>query len=284
MNLEEQQYLNNIKALIETGITKQDRTGVGTKSLWGQTLRFDLSKGFPLMTTRFVSAKVAIEEMLFIMRGERDTKKLEAVGVNVWRGNTSKEFLEKRGLRHLDVGDYGELYGPNMRSFGASETYQGFDQLAYVIENIKTNPNDRRHVISYYNPASVHKAVLFPCPIMIFFEVADGRLNSMLTQRSVDTILGLITNLAGLAFLTHVIARLTGYDVGEMVHVGANSHIYLNHVEGAKELLTREPKPFPQFRFKKDFSTLDEALALSYGDCEITGYEHCGKMKFEMAV
>jgi thymidylate synthase len=280
----EQQYLDLISKTITEGIERDDRTGVGTKSIWGASMRFDLQKGFPLFTTRFIAPRIAIEEMLFFMRGQTDTKLLEEKNIKIWAGNTSREFLDKRGLSHLPDGDMGKMYGYQMRNFGGTGDFAGSDQLKYVINNIKTNPNDRRHLISFYNPNQAHEGVLFPCHIMFFFQVVEGKLNGLLMQRSGDGILGIPTNVAGYAFFLCVIAKLTGLQPGDFVHQIADFHVYKNHIEGAKELVTKEPKPFPTINFKKEISTLEEALELSYSDIEILGYEHCGKMSFPMAI
>lgn len=278
------QYLNALRDTLDHGVTRSDRTGVGTVSQFGVMFRWDLSQYFPLFTSRFIAPRIGIEEMLFFMRGETDTKLLEEKNINIWKGNTRLAFLEKRGLGHLPEGSLGKLYGYQMRNFGGTEESPGFDQLQYVIDSIKTDPDSRRHVLSYYNPLQAHEGVLFPCHIMWFFQVANGKLNGMMVQRSGDSVLGVPTNTQQSAFFMHVIAKLTNLEVGELVHQVADFHIYLNHIEGVKELIAREPKPFPQLRFKKDFSTLEEALSLTYDDVEIVGYEHCGKMKFEMAV
>lgn len=282
--MEEQQYLDLIKKTLNEGVERSDRTGVGAKSIWGAQMRFDLSKSFPLFTTRFISARIAIEEMLFFMRGETNTKNLEGKNINIWKGNTSKEFLEKRGLPHLDEGDMGKMYGFQMRNFGGTDSAAGFDQLKYVVENIKNNPNDRRHLVSYYNPLQANEGVLFPCHIMFFFQVVNNRLNGLLMQRSGDAILGIPTNVAGYAFFLMVVAKLTGLEPGEFVHQIADFHIYSTHYSGAQDLVTRQPLPFPALTFKKDFTTLEEALTLTYDDVVLDGYKHCGKLSFPMAV
>lgn len=279
MNYEEKEYLKLLKQVYETGIEKSDRTGVGSKSIWAAQLRFDLSKGFPLLTSRKLSARLGIEEMLFFLRGQTNTKILEEKNINIWKGNTSREFLDKRGLSSLPEGDMGKGYGWQIRNFGGTEPGNGFDQLNYLIENIKANPEDRRHYINYWHPQVLAEAALPPCHLSFNCQVINGKLNSMFYMRSSDLFHGLPHNLVGYALLTHIVAKLTGLEVGEMVYVGADCHIYKSQYEVVAEQIDREPLPFPKFSFSKDFNTLDEALALEYKDMLIEGYQDCGKLK-----
>lgn len=282
----ERQYLDLLRRILDTGAERMDRTGVGTKGIFGATLRFDLSKGFPLFTTRFIGFRVAFEEMMFFLRGETDTKKLEEKSINIWKGNTSREFLNSRGLHDLNEGEMGKGYGWQMRHFGGGSINPGFDQVQYLVENIKKNPNDRRHLMCYWNPQEVlHEAALPPCHYSYYVQHQNGRLNAAFTMRSSDAYLGLPTNIAAYAFLTELICKLTGFEAGELVYFGMDTHLYNNQLEVVAEQLKREPRGFPRLVFKKDFKTLDEALALTYQDVEVVGYEHCGKMKkVEMAV
>lgn len=292
MKHQEQNYLELLSDVLYHGAVREDRTGVGTKSLWGAMLRFDLSKGFPVFTTRMIGPRIGIEEMLFFLRGDTQTKKLEEKNIFIWQGNTTRDFLDKRGLNILPEGDMGKGYGFQMRRFGGQtppdiafeENAPGFDQLKDLIKNLKENPLSRRHLMSYWNPQQLHEAALPPCHLLFNCQVVDGKLNGLFYMRSNDLVLGLPTNIVGYAFLIHLLAKLTGYEPGELVYMAGDAHIYLNHMNGVEELIKKEPKPFPTFKFKKEFSTLEEALALTYDDMEISNYQHCGKMKFDMAI
>lgn len=282
---EEYQYLNLLKKIVDEGVEKPDRTGVGNKAICGAHLKFDLSKSFPLLTTRFIAFRIAFEEMMFFLRGETNTSKLEDKKIYIWSGNTSKEFQEKRGLSHLPEKDMGKGYGFQIRNFNGEDDKPGVDQLRYVIENIKNNPYDRRHLMSYWNPQQLDQACLVPCHYSVLFQIANNKINTSFIMRSTDVYHGLPYNIAGYAFLTHFIAKLTGYEPGELNYFGHDAHLYNHQLEVVNQQLTKEPKPFPQFRFKKDFSTLEEALSLTYEDVELVNYEHCGKLKkVEMAV
>jgi len=275
----EQEYLNLLSNIMQNGSDRDDRTGVGTKSIWCSTLRFDLSKGFPLFTTRQLSSRLGIEEMLFFLRGQTDTKILEEKNISIWSGNTSREFLDKRGLFHLPVGEMGRGYGHQIRNFGGLGPGSGFDQLKYLVNNIKTNPMDRRHYINYWHPQVLTDAALPPCHLSFNCQVSDGKLNTCFYMRSSDAYHGLPHNIVGYAFFTHLLAEITGLAVGEMVYMGADCHIYSSQFDVVAEQIARTPLDFPKFSFKKALSSLDEALAIEYSDIEITGYQHQGKLK-----
>jgi len=286
VNVEELAYQALLRTALDNGREVDDRTGVGCRSLFGSSLRFDLRDGFPLMTTRFISFRIAFEEMMFFLRGESNTKKLEDKDINIWKGNTSREFLDSRGLEYLEEGDIGKGYGWQIRNFGGTWSREGFDQLAYLVENIKSNPADRRHYMNYWHPEQVlEEAAIPPCHLSYNCQVAGHRLNACFYMRSCDLYHGAPYNIAGYAFLTHLIARLTGYEPGELVMFVADAHIYNNQLEVIEKQLARVPYEFPEFEFKKDFSSLEEALSLEWKDVAISKYSHCGRLaKVEMAV
>ncbi len=276
----ETQYLDLMRQILQNGVERTDRTGIGTKGIWGAHVRFDLSQGFPLITTRQIALRIAFEEMMFFMRGQTDTKVLEDKKITIWQGNTTREFLDNKGLTHLPVGDMGKGYGWQLRNFDGDAGDPGVDQLALIIENIKKNPNDRRHMFSFWNPNQVlNQAALPPCHFAYNAQIADGKLNGLMTIRSWDTYHGGPYNIAGYAFLTHWLAAMTGYVPGTLVISAADAHIYTHQFEAVEEQLTKTQHAFPQFRFKKEFSTLEEGLALQFEDVEITGYQHEGKQK-----
>jgi thymidylate synthase len=274
----EQQYLDLLRQIMESGTERTDRTGVGTKGIWGVQLRFDLSQGFPLFTTRQLFPRIGIEEMLFFLRGQTNSKILEDKGIRIWTGNTSREFLDSRGLSHLPEGEMGKSYGFQMRNFGGTDSQPGYDQLRYLVDNLRSNPNDRRHLMVYWHPQSLKEAALPSCHYSVQFQVDGNRLNCMWTQRSADMYLGAPTNCINYGFYCCWLAKMLGYEPGWLVGSIADAHIYKTHFEVVEQQLARIPLPFPQLRFKKDFSTLEEGLAIEYSDIEIIGYQHCGKL------
>jgi thymidylate synthase len=302
---EEYKYLHLLEDIMENGVVKGDRTGVGTKSIFGTQLKFDLSKSFPILTTKKVFWKGIVEELLWFIRGETDSKKLEAKGVNIWKGNTSREFLDKRGLNYPE-GEIGPCYGFLWRHWGGDYTVyvggdehksyygkdcvkqygseSGIDQLAKVINTIKTNPNDRRMVVSAWDVANLDKMALNPCHLLYQFDVTDGYLNCMWTQRSVDTFLGLNFNISSYALLTYLIAKITNLKPGKLTFCGGDTHIYLNHIEQCKEQISRTPYPFPQLSIKKDIKTLQDIENLSLEDLELINYKSHATIKADMAI
>lgn len=284
-NLEEAQYTSLMRQILDQGFEKVDRTGVGTKGIFGASMRFDLSRGFPLFTTRQISFRIAFEEMMFFLRGHTDTRLLEALGISIWKDNTTRSFLDSRGLSNLPVGDMGKGYGFQLRRFGGSDSYEGVDQLRCLVENIVKSPHDRRHMISYWNPTQIKDAVLPPCHTTYYCQVEGSKLNGLFWMRSSDVYHGAPYNIAGYAYLTHLIASLTGYKPGVLVYQAGDAHLYKTQLEVVTEQLERAPKPFPTLVFKKEFSNLDQALSLEFEDIEILNYQHSGKLrKIGMAV
>jgi thymidylate synthase len=287
MNQDEQNYLNLMKHILENGVDKKDRTGVGTKSIFGTQLRFSLEDNtLPLLTTKRVFIRGAIEELLFFIRGETDTKLLEAKNVNIWKGNTSREFLDKRGLNHYDVGEMGPMYGYQWRKFGAdsSKNYSGVDQLANAIDLIKKDPDSRRIMITAYNPVDDNKTVLAPCHNFFQFYVNNGELSCMWTQRSVDYSIGFGFNLASYALLTHIIAKLTNLKAKELIFSGGDTHLYNNTIDGIKLQLQRNPYTFPKLKINKELNSLTDIEELKFEDFEILNYQHHPAIKMEMAI
>lgn len=290
-NLEENQYLNLIKACIEKGVNRDDRTGVGCKSIFDYTMKFNLeNNNFPLFTTRKTFARGAIEEMLFFIRGNVDSNILLEKGIKIWQGNTTKEFLEARGLNYSE-GMIGALYGFQWRNWnGDFNEYlkgnkTGIDQLTNVINLIKNNPNSRRIIMSCWNVEQLDKGVLEPCHpfIQFFVDPYKKTLSAKLTQRSADVMCGVPLNVLGYSFLTIIMAKITGLTPLEFVWSGGDCHIYNNHIETALIQLQREPYKFPTITIP-NLETLAEVEKMKFNDIYVWDYEYHSPLKYEMAV
>lgn len=285
---EEYQYLDAIREIIDKGISTDDRTGVGTRSLFGKMMRFDLRTSFPLLTTKRVFWRGVFEELLWFVRGDTNAKHLSEKGVKIWDGNGSKEFLEKRGLGHREEGDLGPVYGFQWRHFGAKYvdmhtdyTGQGVDQLAECIKKIKEDPTDRRILLSAWNPADLGEMALPPCHMFCQFYVSNGELSCLMYQRSADMGLGVPFNIASYALLTMMVAQVCGLKPGEFVHTLGNAHVYQNHVGALEEQLKRTPRPFPLLRINPDVKDID---GFKMSDFELVDYSPHGKIAMDMAV
>jgi len=285
---EEYQYLEAIRECIEKGVHSGDRTGVGTRSMFGKMMRFDLRKSFPLLTTKRVFWKGVVEELLWFVRGDTNANHLSEKGVKIWDGNGSREFLDKRGLSHREQGDLGPVYGFQWRHFGAEYkdmhtdyTGKGVDQLAECIKTIKENPTDRRILLSAWNPADLHLMALPPCHMFCQFYVANGELSCLMYQRSCDMGLGVPFNIASYSLLTLMMAQVCGLKPGEFIHTLGNAHVYQNHVEPLQTQLERTPRPFPVLKVNPEVKDIDGFKA---SDFELIGYSPLGKIAMEMAV
>jgi len=286
---EEMQYLNLIRKIIESGNRRGDRTGTGTLSLFGAQMRFSLRNGtFPLLTTKKVFYRGIAEELFWFIRGSTSAKELQEKNVRIWDGNSSREFLDSIGLQHREEGDLGPVYGFQWRHFGAEYTDmhadysgQGVDQLAEVINRLKTKPNDRRIIMCAWNPADLDKMALPPCHCLVQFYVADGELSCQLYQRSADMGLGVPFNIASYALLTVMIAHVTGLTPGDFVHTLGDAHVYSNHVEALKGQLEREPKEFPKIVIKRKVEKIED---FNIDDFDVVGYQSHPKIVMDMAV
>jgi dihydrofolate reductase/thymidylate synthase len=286
---EEMQYLDQIRDIISTGSVRGDRTGVGTISKFGMTSRWSLRDDvFPLLTTKKVFWRGVAEELLWFVSGNTSAKALQDKNIHIWDGNGSREFLDKSGLGHREVGDLGPVYGFQWRHFGAKyETMhsdyagQGVDQLAEVIKTIKTNPSDRRIVLTAWNPAALKEMALPPCHMFAQFYVCDGELHCQMYQRSGDMGLGVPFNIASYSLLTRLIAQVCGLRAGEFVHVLGDAHVYRNHVGPLLEQLERTPRPFPKLYIDPSVKDID---AFRFEHFRIEGYDPHPPIKMEMAV
>lgn len=294
INLEEAEYLMLLQNILQYGKEREDRTGVGTIGQFGTNLRFSLRDNkVPMLTTKKMFLKGVVEELLFFLRGDTDTKKLEAKGVNIWKGNTSREFLDKRGLSKLPEGNMGKGYGFQWRAFNCSANSfdhdgptmdHGTDQIYDLIENLKNDPYSRRHIVTAWNPGQLQQMALPPCHMMVQFYVNDNKLSAQFYMRSVDTFLGLPFNLLSYAILTRIIAQTVGMEAEELIFVGGDTHIYKNHVMQVKEQLAREPFQFPTLLIKKELKDIEDIEDLQLSDFEVQGYESHPSIKAEMAV
>lgn len=274
----EYQYLELVGEMLAVGLPRLDRTGTGTISLFGKSMRFDLRKGFPLLTTKKVNWISVVEELIWFIKGHTNSNELDKKGVKIWNANGSRSFLDSRGLTQNDQGDLGPIYGWQWRHFGAkyidSQTDyhgQGIDQLKNLIAEIKNDPMSRRHIISAWNPSDINKMALPPCHIMAQFYVCSGSLSCQMYQRSADLGLGVPFNIASYSLLTHIIAHLCKLDVGEFIHVIGDAHIYRNHITALKTQIDRTPKPFPCVKIKESLTDIDQIEA---ADIQLLDYIH----------
>ncbi|EPR27494.1 Thymidylate synthase [Geobacillus sp. WSUCF1] len=262
------QYLQLLEDILENGVEKEDRTGVGTLSVFGRQLRFNLQDGFPLVTTKKLHIRSIIYELLWFLKGDTNVRYLQENGVTIW-----DEWADENG-------DLGPIYGAQWRSWKGADG-KTIDQIAWVVEEIKRNPNSRRLLVSAWNVAELDEMKLPPCHYAFQFYVANGRLSCMWQQRSVDTFLGLPFNIASYALLTHMIAQQCDLDVGELIFTGGDVHLYKNHLEQAKLQLTREPRPLPKLVIKRKPPSIFD---YEYDDFEIVGYNPHPTIKAPVAV
>ena len=252
-----QQYLELLRLVRDTGAEKGDRTGTGTRSVFGHQMRFDLRAGFPLVTTKRVHTRSVFGELLWFLRGQTNVGWLHDNGITIW-----DEWAD-------DAGELGPIYGYQWRSWPAPDG-RHIDQLAAVIEAIRTDPDSRRHIVSAWNVADLDDMALPPCHAFFQFYVSGGRLSCQLYKRSADIFLGVPFNIASYALLTHMVAQVTGLEVGDFVHTLGDAHLYLNHLEQADRQLEREPRPLPTLKLNPQVSAID---AFTLADIELLNYD-----------
>jgi len=252
-----QQYLDLLSHVMENGVTRSDRTGTGTRGVFGYQMRFDLAGGFPMVTTKKLHKKSIVHELIWFLAGDTNVKYLQDHKVRIW-----DEWADEHG-------ELGPVYGKQWRRWEGPDGAV-IDQVSKVIEAIKTNPNSRRHIVSAWNPVDVDDMALPPCHCLFQFHVANGKLSCQLYQRSADIFLGVPFNIASYALLTHMMAQVCDLKVGEFVHTFGDAHIYSNHFEQVKEQLTRMPRPLPRLKLNPNVTNLYDFTA---DDVRILGYK-----------
>ena len=278
-------YLDLVRDVLENGVKREDRTGNGTLSLFGQQMRFNLEgDSFPLLTTKRIFFRGVAEELLWFVSGDTDSKTLVSKGVRIWDEWGSREFLDRRGLTENKEGDLGPIYGYQWRHFGASypDRSSGVDQLSNVIELIKNDPTSRRILMSAWNPKDNDSMALPPCHVLCQFYVCDGRLSCSLYQRSGDLGLGVPFNIASYALLTKMIAHVCDLETGELVHTIGDAHVYLDHVDDLRKQLSREPRSPPSLVIREN--TPKDIDLITMDDIVLTDYYPHPRIKMKVAV
>ncbi|HOX19976.1 MAG TPA: thymidylate synthase [Gemmatimonadales bacterium] len=250
-------YLDLLSRILDTGVAKSDRTGTGTRSVFGHQMRFDLAAGFPLVTTKKLHMKSIVYELLWFLRGETNVRYLQEHGVSIW-----DDWADA-------AGELGPVYGHQWRSWPTPGGGH-IDQISQVLDEIRRNPDSRRLMVSAWNVADIPRMALAPCHALFQFYVADGRLSCQLYQRSADAFLGVPFNIASYALLTLMVAQVTGYQPGEFIHTFGDAHLYTNHLDAARLQLTREPRPLPTIRLNPAVTSLFD---FTYEDFEVLGYD-----------
>ena len=262
------QYHELMERILADGAEKRDRTGVGTLSVFGHQMRFDLAAGFPLLTTKKVHLKSIVYELLWFLRGDTNIQYLKQHGVSIW-----DEWADERG-------ELGPVYGQQWRSWPAADG-RTIDQIGHVVESIRNNPDSRRLIVTAWNPAEVEKMALPPCHCLFQFYVAGGRLSCQLYQRSADVFLGVPFNIASYALLTLMVAQVTDLQPGEFIHTLGDAHLYLNHLEQARLQLSRAPRALPKMRINP---AVKDLFAFRYEDFRLEGYDPHPAIRAEVAV
>ncbi len=269
--MSEQLYLQSLNDILRQGTEKRDRTGIGTISLFGIMNRYDIRSSFPLITTKKMFWKGVVIELLWMLRGDTNIKYLNDHNIHIWDANS----------KNSKNGDLGPIYGYQWRNFNGDESV---DQLAKVIESIKTDPYSRRHIVTAWNPCQIEEMSLPPCHMIFQFYVNEGKLSCMMTQRSADMFLGVPFNIASYSLLTYIIAKMCGLKPGEFIHSIGDAHIYKNHKQQVYQQVFRKPYDFPKLEITKNITKIEDLKALKFEDFKLINYKYHPVIKAKMAV
>ena len=292
------QYLDLLRTILDRGVRKDDRTGTGTISLFGHQMRFDLSDGFPLLTTKKLPFRWIAEELFWMLSGSTNERDLREKGVDIWKEWATAEQCARFGRKE---GELGPVYGWAWRNFGATPVFpdapsqgyysDGVDQIAEIVRTLIENPNSRRIILTGWHPGEANKVALPPCHTLAQFYVAEGRLSCQLYQRSADVFLGVPFNTASYALLTHMLAHVTDLQVGEFIHTFGDVHIYRNHLAQVEEQLGRTPRPLPRLGItiachgpNSSAIRLQDLLRIGWTDLDLAGYDPCPKIEAQVSV
>ena len=270
-------YLDALKYILENGIDRQDRTGTGTKAIFGMQMRFNLQDGFPALTTKKLNFNSAKAELIWFISGSSDVKELQKLGSHIWDANAESDYWKPKARF---PGDLGRIYGVQWRNWKSPDGKE-IDQLANAIKLIKENPTSRRIIVTAWNPSEIEQMALPPCHAFFQFFVANNQLSLQMYQRSCDMFLGVPFNIVSYSLLLHMVAQVTGLKPAEFIHTLGDAHIYHNHFEQVKEQLSRKPFPLPKLWLNPDIRNIDD---FTMDDIKLENYQHHPSIKAEMAV
>ena len=273
-----QQYLDALKIVMEKGVDRPDRTGVGSRAYFCIQMRFNMADGFPAVTTKKLAFKSMKAELLWFLKGSDDVKELQKLGSHIWDANAEADYWKPKAEFE---GDVGRIYGVQWRKWKSPYSEKPVDQIANVIKGLKENPHNRRLIVSAWNPGELDKMALPPCHLLFHFFSVNGKLSLYMYQRSCDMFLGVPFNIASYSLLLHMVAQATGLEPWEFVHTLGDAHIYLNHFEQVKEQLSRKPLPLPKLWINPEIKNIDD---FKMDDLKLISYEHHPQIKAPMAV
>jgi thymidylate synthase len=272
------QYLDLLDKIMKEGVDRPDRTGVGSRAIFGQSMRFNMKDGFPAVTTKKLAFETMKAELLWFLSGSSDNNELQKLGCHIWDGNASADYWKPKAKFE---GDLGRVYGVQWRNWKSPYTDVPVDQISNVISQLKKNPGDRRMIVSAWNPAELDMMALPPCHLLFHFFSVDGKLSLLMYQRSCDTFLGVPFNIASYSLLLHMVAQVVGLEPWEFVHILGDTHIYLNHFDQVKEQMAREPYPLPKLWLNPE---VKDIFDFKMEDIKLVDYKYHPSIKAPMAV